>query len=83
MSWISILYNLLKPNILNFSTLEEESCDSDDDGLDNLVTKFQKLSAKNGTYRICQPKLEQTVCICFVFCLLVHVSAVFIAWIIT
>lgn len=64
---MNILFVQLKLNILDFSTLEEESCDSDDDGLDNLVNKFQKLSAKNGTYRICQPKLEQTVCICFVF----------------
>lgn len=64
---MNILFVQLKLNILDFSTLEEESCDSDDDDLDNLVNKFQKLSAKNGTYRICQPKLEQTVCICFVF----------------
>lgn len=43
------------------STLEEEFSDSDgDDGLDNLVIKFQKISAKFRTSRICQPKLEQT-----------------------
>lgn len=41
------------------STLEEDSYDSEYDELDNLVNKFQKLCAKAGSSRICQPKLEQ------------------------
>ncbi|XP_015908106.1 F-box only protein 9 [Parasteatoda tepidariorum] len=42
------------------SDLEENSSDSSDE-FDNLINKFQKLAANDGTTEICQNKLEQVM----------------------
>lgn len=68
--YTNVSYSYLYIFIL-YSTLEEDSYDSEDNEVDHLVIKFQKLCAKSGSSRICQPKQEQKVVYlimpCFLF----------------
>lgn len=41
------------------STLEDDSYDSEDEEMDNLVNKFQRLCSKAGSSRVCQAKVDQ------------------------
>lgn len=69
-------FNLLFFYLFSNSDTPVNLSDSDDDEIDNLVYKFQKISTKEGSYRICQPKHEQKVNIdCYAFFLFISVNS--------